>query len=52
LKRVFELCQQLLGENHPDALTSANNLAISLRALGAHERARQLEVDVRAHRKG
>jgi hypothetical protein len=33
----------VLGENHPDTLTSATNLAADLRALGEHEQARELE---------
>jgi hypothetical protein len=34
-----------LGDNHPDTLTSANNLANNLRALGQHEQARDLNQD-------
>jgi hypothetical protein len=42
----------VLGENHPDTLTSATNLAADLRALGEHEQARQLSEDtlIRYHR--
>jgi hypothetical protein len=35
----------VLGEDHPDTLLSANNLAVDLRALGEFERARQLDED-------
>ena len=37
--------RRMLGEDHPDTLTSAGNLALDLRALGEHERARQLNED-------
>jgi hypothetical protein len=32
--------RRVLGEDHPDTLTSAHNLAVGLRALGEHEQAR------------
>ena len=35
----------MLGEDHPATLTSANNLALDLGALGEYERARQLDED-------
>jgi hypothetical protein len=41
----------MLGEDHPDTLHSANNLARDLRALGEHEQARQMEEHVRSHRR-
>ena len=37
--------RRMLGEDHPDTLTSAGNLALDLGALGEHERARQLDED-------
>jgi hypothetical protein len=43
--------RRVLGEDHPDTLTSASNLAADLRALGEHERARQLEAHVRSRRR-
>ena len=41
----------MLGEDHPDTLTSANNLALDLGALGEHERARQLDEDTLTRRR-
>jgi tetratricopeptide (TPR) repeat protein len=52
VERAFELNQRLLGEDHPETLDSANNLTISLRALGEHQQARRLEDYIRTHRKG
>jgi len=37
--------RRMLGEDHPDTLTSANNLALDLGSLGEHERVRQLNED-------
>ncbi len=50
-ERAFQLNQQLLGEDHPDTLTSARNLAADLHALGKHETARQLDKDTLTHRR-
>jgi Tetratricopeptide repeat len=36
---------RVLGDDHPDILASANNLADDLRQLGQHEAARQLDED-------
>jgi hypothetical protein len=33
----------VLGEDHPDTLTSASNLAADLRALGEHQQAYDLD---------
>ena len=41
----------MLGEDHPDTLTSANNLAIDLRALGEYQAARELDQDTLARRR-
>ena len=38
----------MLGEDHPDTLTSASNLAIDLRALGETQAARELDEDTLA----
>ncbi len=35
----------MLGDDHPDTLNSAGNLAVDLGALGEHEQARQLDED-------
>ncbi len=37
--------RRVLGEDHPDSLASANNLAFDLWALGEYERARELHED-------
>jgi tetratricopeptide (TPR) repeat protein len=44
-ERAFELRLLLLGNDHPDTLTAANNLAFDLRSLGEFQRARQLNQD-------
>jgi hypothetical protein len=35
----------VLGEDHPDTLSSASRLAVDLRMLGEHQQARQLQTD-------
>ena len=40
--------RRVLGDDHPDTLTSANNLAADLRALGEHAAARELDEDTLA----
>jgi len=44
-KRALTDRRRILGEDHPDTLRSANNLAHDLRVLGEHERARQVNED-------
>ncbi|MDQ3765485.1 MAG: FxSxx-COOH system tetratricopeptide repeat protein [Actinomycetota bacterium] len=51
VERAFALRQQLLGEDHPDTLRSANNLAITLNMLGEYTAARQLDEDTLARRR-
>jgi hypothetical protein len=41
----------VLGENHPDTLVTANNLAVELRLLGQYQRARQLDEDTLTRRR-
>ncbi|MDQ4031832.1 MAG: FxSxx-COOH system tetratricopeptide repeat protein, partial [Actinomycetota bacterium] len=50
LTRAHQLDRDMLGEDHPDALTSANSLALVLRALGEYERARALDEDTLTRR--
>ncbi|MGH3883086.1 MAG: tetratricopeptide repeat protein [Pseudonocardiaceae bacterium] len=45
LERAFTLDKRLQGEDHPDTLSSANNLASNLYALGQYKQARQLHED-------
>jgi Tetratricopeptide repeat len=40
-----------LGEDHPDTLTSASNLAVDLSGLGEYEAARELDEDILARRR-
>ncbi|MEU4517379.1 FxSxx-COOH system tetratricopeptide repeat protein, partial [Amycolatopsis sp. NPDC024027] len=42
-KRAYTLYEGLLGEDHPNTLSSANNLADTFRALGEHQQARDLD---------
>jgi putative methionine-R-sulfoxide reductase with GAF domain len=43
--------RRVLGEDHPETLRSAHNLAVGLRALGEHEQARQLHEDTLTRRR-
>ena len=43
--------KRVLGEEHPDTLTSAANLATTYRALGKYAEAEKIELDVLATRK-
>ncbi len=47
-ERALELRRGVLGEDHPDTLTSANNLALNLGTLGQYEAARRLDEDTLA----
>jgi len=44
-ERAFTDRRRMLGEDHPDTLGSAHNLALVLWALGEYEQARQLDED-------
>ncbi|MGH3940010.1 MAG: hypothetical protein ACRDTG_15540 [Pseudonocardiaceae bacterium] len=41
----------MLGDEHPDTLDSASNLALNLWELGQHKAARQLEEDTENRRR-
>jgi hypothetical protein len=43
--------RRVLGEDHPDTLASASNLAVSLRAAGEYQAARELGEDTLARRR-
>lgn len=43
--RAYDISSRTLGPEHPDTLTSANNLAATLRALGDVNAARELFVE-------
>ncbi len=45
LERAYSRRRTRLGEDDPGTLTSANNLALDLHALGDHRQARQLDED-------
>jgi hypothetical protein len=44
-ERAHQLCRDRLGEDHPDTLISASNLALDLHALGEYQQARTLDED-------
>ena len=44
-------CRRVLGEDHPDTLRSASNLAIDLSYLGEYQAARELDEDTLARRR-
>jgi hypothetical protein len=44
------LFRPVLGDDHPDTLRSATNLAITLHALGDHQAAAVLDAEVARHR--
>jgi hypothetical protein len=48
IERALKLRRGMLGEQHPDTLTSARRLALNLRALGQYEAARRLNEDTLA----
>lgn len=50
-ERALSLRRSLLGEDHPDILESASNLAVNLSELGQYEQARQLEDDTLTRRR-
>jgi len=43
--------RRVLGDDHPDTLISAANLALDLSALGEHRAAREWDDFVRRHRR-
>ena len=50
-ERAHRLRRDTLGQDHPDTLSSANNLAADLRAIGNYEQARQLDQDTLTRRR-
>ncbi|HSZ29903.1 MAG TPA: FxSxx-COOH system tetratricopeptide repeat protein, partial [Pseudonocardiaceae bacterium] len=50
-ERALSLRRSVLGEDHPDTLASANNLALNLSELGQHEQARLLDDDTLTRRR-
>ncbi|MCY1141965.1 FxSxx-COOH system tetratricopeptide repeat protein [Actinoplanes sp. Pm04-4] len=50
-QRSHRLCREVFGNDHPDTLNSANNLATALRDLGRYEQARRLDEDTLAQRR-
>ncbi|MGH3805139.1 MAG: tetratricopeptide repeat protein [Pseudonocardiaceae bacterium] len=50
-ERALRLRRSVLGEDHPDTLESATNLAINLNELGQYEQARQLQQDTLTRRR-
>jgi tetratricopeptide (TPR) repeat protein len=49
--RAHQLRRDSLGEDHPDTLASANNLAAVLRALGEYRQTHTLDEDALTHRR-
>ena len=43
--------RRILGDDHPNTLVSANNLANDLRRLGEHQAARELDEDTLTRRR-
>ncbi|RSD13158.1 FxSxx-COOH system tetratricopeptide repeat protein [Amycolatopsis eburnea] len=50
-ERAYALRRNLLGDDHPDTLNSANNLAVDHQDLGGFQRARELDEDTLERRK-
>ena len=50
-ERALDLRRSRLGDDHPDTLESASNLAFDLLALGQYEQARQLAEDTLTRRR-
>jgi hypothetical protein len=49
-ERAYEVRRDTFGDDHPDTLTSASNLALNLWLLGDMQRARRLDEDTLARR--
>jgi hypothetical protein len=49
---TLERRRRTLGDDHPDTLASADNLASDLRELGEYEQARELDRDALDRRRG
>src|SRR5207342_1707044 len=50
-ERAYDVRRQKFGDDHPDTLTSASNLALSLWWLGEFQRARALDEDTLTRRR-
>jgi hypothetical protein len=50
-ERAYEVRRDNFGDDHPDTLTSASNLALNLWWLGEYQRARALDEDTLARRR-
>jgi tetratricopeptide (TPR) repeat protein len=50
LERAYDVRREKFGDDHPDTLTSASNLALNLWYLGEHQRARALDEDTLTRR--
>ncbi len=50
-ERAFQLRCRVLGDDHPNSLTSGNNLAANLFGVGEYERARRLCEDTLTRRR-
>jgi Tetratricopeptide repeat len=51
-ERAYDVRRQKFGQDHPDTLTSASHLALSLFELGEYQRARALDEDTLTRRRG
>lgn len=51
LRRAYKLDRRRVGDDHPDTLTSANNLALTLHELGERQPARTLHADTLTRRR-
>jgi tetratricopeptide (TPR) repeat protein len=50
-ERAYDVRRDTFGDDHPDSLTSASNLALNLFALGEYQRARALDENTLARRR-
>jgi tetratricopeptide (TPR) repeat protein len=50
-ERAYEVRLEKFGDDHPDSLTSASNLALNLGILGQYQRARALDEDTLTRRR-
>ena len=50
-QRAYDIRRERFGDDHPDTLTSASNLALNLYVLGEYSRARTLDEDTLSRRR-
>jgi tetratricopeptide (TPR) repeat protein len=50
-ERAYDARREIFGDDHPNTLTSASNLALNLRSMGRYQRARAVDEETLARRR-